>query len=122
LRFHFTRHVALAVRVKLPVHARAVKLIESHSQSFPTLHVATDQDQLTVILEDQVMLQLDIVNRLLLTGIVVQKSISISFTPRATSTQFTFNLPVHFGIKLISIFVDDPTAVSVIVQVHPDNW
>jgi hypothetical protein len=110
------------VSSKFQVHDLAEKFIESHSQSLPTRQVAIDQEQLTVILDDQVMDQFVIVNLLLLTGLSDQKSISISFTPRATSTQFTFNLPVHLGTKLISIFVDDPTAVSVIVQVHPDNW
>lgn len=78
MRFHFTRHDALAVRTKSPIPAFAVKLIESHSQSLPTLPVATLPEEETMILDVPVILQFVIVNRFDLTGIQLPKSISVS--------------------------------------------
>ncbi len=115
MRLHFTRHDALAVRVKLPVHARVVKFIESHSQSFPTLHVATDQDQLTVILDDQVMLQLDMVNRLLLTGNHEPKSISVSIGIRFAYSELTALSPVFVPDRLVAVM---PVAEIVALATH----
>lgn len=39
-----------------------------------------------------------------------------------TVTQPDCTLPVHFGTIFIFIFVLEPVAVSVIVQVPPDIW
>ncbi len=37
-----------------------------------------------------------------------------------TSVPHDLSLPLPFGTKLISMFVDEPAAVSVIVPVHPE--
>ena len=78
MRFHFTRQELLAVTTKFPVPAFAVKFIVSHSQSLPTLSVAIFQDAFTTIFDVHVISASVIVNLLLLTGIQVQKSISVS--------------------------------------------
>ena len=39
-----------------------------------------------------------------------------------TLTPFTWSLPVHLGTKLISIFVLEPVAVSVIEPVPQEIW
>lgn len=78
MRFHFTRQELLAVTTKFPVPAFAVKFIVSHSQSFPTLPVATFQEAFTIILELPVISASVIVKRLLFTGIDEPKSTSVS--------------------------------------------
>lgn len=82
------------MRTKLPVPAFAVKLIESHSQSLPTLPVATFQDGDTIILDDHVIDQFVIVNRFDRTGIDDQKSISSSVRAKLPPAAFSV-VPVN---------------------------
>ena len=89
MRFHLIRHDAFAVTTKFPVPAFAVKLIESHSQSLPTLPVAMLPEDDTIIFDVPDILPFVIVNRLLLTGIHEPKSISVSVSEKLHPAAFS---------------------------------
>ena len=112
-----TRPLAIAVTTKFQVQAFAINEISSHSQSFPTLPVATFQEGDTSILEAGEILAFVIVNLLLLTGTPEPKSISASMreklphppggtaktpSPRKKVVEFRVPLAINFTIAIVS--------------------
>lgn len=96
-----TLPLEIAVTTKFQVQGFAMNEISSHSQSLPTLPVATFHDGETIILDVGLMPAFVIVNLLERTGTPEPKSISVSVREK---------LPLHHGIFIVVV---DPAPLAV---------